>query len=255
MQHVAGRLKLNSKQTNSNDLLHTQIILPNNYFDDMSKKPGERELEDNVIHWLLEEENPPVRYLTLTKLLQKPETDSEVQQAKARLMEYNLTQGILKHSTEFWKDDDRAYWKYTGKYWQLIFVGQFMADGKDPRIAEGVHDRLNKRKWVMKSGGQCLTANLLAAFMRLGYGDHPVVIEEIESLANRVIADSGIKCTVMDYSLLSHCYMALPKLLLCFGEIPQEKRSAVVKSAIELIAKTLVAHQVYVYVPAHRKEW
>ena len=60
-------------------------------------------LQDKVIHWLLEDENPVVRYLTLTKLLKKSERASEVQQAKAHLMEYEVTQGILKHSKEIWR--------------------------------------------------------------------------------------------------------------------------------------------------------
>jgi len=213
------------------------------------------EFQDNVLNWLLEPDNPPVRYLTLTRLLKKSESAPEVRQSKARLMEYAVTQGILEHRGEFWPDDKRAYWKYTGKYWQLIFLGQFLADGYDPRITEGVHGILNNRKWITKSGGQCLTANLLAAFIRLGYGNHPVVIEETDALAHRVLADNGIMCAAMEYSLLSRCYMALPKLLLCFGEIPSEKRSPAVNKTIELIVETLLAHEVYVYVPGTRKQW
>lgn len=213
------------------------------------------QIKDDIIHWLLEDENPPVRYLTLTKLLKQPETTSEVEQTRARFMEYSVTQGILKHSQEFWENDDRAYWKYTGKYWQLIFLGQFFADGKDPRIVEGVHDVVSKRKWVMKSGGQCLTASLLNAFRRLGYGDHPVIIEETEALANRIVTDRGITCTEMDYSLLSCCYMAVPKILLLFAEVPSQKRSVNVNLAIELLVKKLLENEVYVYVPSARKEW
>jgi hypothetical protein len=212
-------------------------------------------MHDRVIHWLLEDENPPVRYLTLTRLLKKPETSSQVQQTKARLMGYKVTQEILKHSKEFWKDDDRAYWKYTGKYWQLIFLGQFMADGRNPSIVEGINDILNKRKWVMKMGCQCLTANLLAAFRRLGYGDHPIVIEETESLANRIVAEHGIKCAGMDYSLLPRCHMALPKLLLLFAEIPSQKRSVNVNSTIELFVQKLLENEIYICVPSNRKEW
>lgn len=212
-------------------------------------------IQDPVLNWLLEENNPPVRYLTLTHLLNKPESNSDVQQCQVHLMQYDVTQGILEHHQEFWKDDDRAYWKYTGKYWQVIFLGQFLADGSDSRIAEGVNDLLNTRKWVTTQGGQCLTANLLAAFMRLGYQRHPVVLEETEALAARIVAEGGIICSAMGYSLLSHCYMALPKLLLCFGEIPQERRSATVNTAIELIVKTLLDHEVYFYIPGTRKAW
>jgi hypothetical protein len=210
---------------------------------------------DAVVDWLLEENNPPVRLLTLTRLLHRPEVDAEVQQTRARLMRYSVTQGILAHGTEFWPDDDRAYWKYTGKYWQAIFLGEFLADGRDSRIAGGVRDLLAHRKWVNKRGGQCLTANLLAAFMRLGYGAHPVVLEESEALAERILSDQGIACEAMGYSLLPRCYMALPKLLLCFGEVPPAERSPAVRDAIEWIGQALIASQVYVYLSGHRKAW
>jgi hypothetical protein len=210
---------------------------------------------DAILNWLLEEDNPPVRLLTLTRLLHRPETDAEVQEARARLMAYSVTQGILAHGEQFWPADDGAYQKYTGKYWQVIFLGQFLADGRDPRIAGGVRDLLAHRKWVNKGGGQCLTANLLAAFRRLGYGDHPVVLEETEALAERIVADQGIECGAMSYSLLSHCYMALPKLLFCFGEVPPEERSPAVTGAIEWISQELIRRQVYIYVPGNRKAW
>jgi len=213
-------------------------------------------ITDPVLEWLLEQNNPPVRYLTLINLLNLPDKSAEAQQTKSRLMEYKVTQEILRHSEQFWKeDDDRAYWKYTGKYWQLIFLGQLLADGKDSRISEGAYDILEKRKWVTTSGGQCLTANLLAAFRRLGYGDHPVVIEETESLAKRIVEDHGVKCTVMDYSLLPQCYMALPKLLHLFAEIPAPERSEIVNKAIDLIVKKLLENEIYVYVPSNGKNW
>jgi hypothetical protein len=197
-----------------------------------------------------------VRLLTLTRLLDRPETDAEVQEARARLMDYSVTQGILAHSEQFWADDQRAYQKYRGKYWQVIFLGQFLADGQDSRIAGGVSDLLADRKWVHRwGGGHCLTANLLTAFHRLGYGDHPVVVEETEALAERLLADEGIDCEVLTYSPLSRCYMALPKLLLCFGEVPIQNRSQAVRDAIEWITQTLLDHQVYVYVPGNRKAW
>ena len=57
---------------------------------------------DEILNWLLEEDNPPVRLLTLTRLLGRPDTDPEVQDARAHLMDYSVTQGILAHADEFW---------------------------------------------------------------------------------------------------------------------------------------------------------
>jgi hypothetical protein len=49
--------------------------------------------------------------------------------------------------------------------------------------------------------------------------------------------------------------MALPKLLLCFAEVPQKKRSKTVSKAIERITSDLIDVNVFVYVPGRRKEW
>jgi hypothetical protein len=208
-----------------------------------------------VIDWLLEEDNPPVRYLTLRNLLKKPETDPQVKRAKSRLMKYKVTQGILEHADEFWGNDEKAYWKYTGQHWQVIFLGQFLADGKDPRIARGVSAMLAKRTWVISGGGQCGTANVLAGLTRLGYGNHPVVEKEREALAQRVVRDGGIDCGPMAYSLLPRCYMAQPKLLLCFSQVPPQDRTPPMKSAIKMLAGRLIEHEVFVYVPGNQKEW
>jgi hypothetical protein len=114
---------------------------------------------------------------------------------------------------------------------------------------------LQTRSWVTKTGGQCLTANILAAFMRLGYGGDPLVVQETENLAQRTVADSGIRCNVMDYSLLPRCHMAQPKLLLCFSLIPENKRTPAVKSAISVLVRNMLDAEVFVYVPGHQREW
>jgi len=210
----------------------------------------------DVLEWLLQPDNPPVRYLTLTNLLHKAPESAEARKTRARMMDYPVTQDILRHAGEFSQEDkNRAYWKYTGKYWQLIFLGQFLADGRDPRIEGWAQDLLEKRDWVNRAGGQCLTANVLAAFMRLGYGKHQVVAAETESLAKRVLDDGGIRCTAMDYSLLSRCHMAQPKLLLCFSMIPVEKRSSAVNSAVRVLLANLLGTELFVYVPGRQKEW
>jgi hypothetical protein len=212
-----------------------------------------------AIDWLLEEDNPPVRYLTLKYLLRKADADPELARAKSWLMQYKVTQGILKHGGRFWSDDDKAYEKYTGKYWQVIFLGQFLADGKDPRIAAGIGTILGEHEWMLrlpiKDGAHCLTANVLAALTRLGYGEHPVVRLEREALAQRVVKDGGIDCGVMGYSLLPYCYMAQPKLLLCFSQMSPKSRSPAIKSAIKLLVSRLLEREVFVYVPGNQTDW
>ena len=210
---------------------------------------------ERTIHWLLENDNPPVRYSTQTDLLALAPDSSEVRQSREQLMDYSVTRGILEQADSFWLDDAKAYWKYTGKYWQVIFLGQFLADGHAPALREGLERLLADRGWVSRAGGQCLTANLLAAFMRMGYREHPLVQAETEALARRIANDGGVACHVMAYSLLSHCYMSIPKLLLCFSLVPEDARSRTVKRAISLLAQQLIDHEVFVYVPGNRRSW
>ena len=210
---------------------------------------------DAILDWLLEWDNPPVRLLALTRLLHEPETDPAVQETRARWMDYAVTQGILAQADTFWQSGPRTLWSYQGRHWNTVYLGHFYADGQDPRIAPGVERHLRERGWVWSNCFQCMTACMLAAFRRLGYGDHPVVVEETEALAQRTLDDGGIACRAMNNSLLTHCHMALPKLLLCFGEVPPEQRSPAIEGAIALVAEALLAREVYVYVPGNRKAW
>ena len=214
---------------------------------------------DDTIQWLLGEDNPPVRYLTLMHVLGRDPESPEAREAKSRLMDYEVTREILAHGAEFWHPEGPAfrasYQKYRGRFWQMIFLGQFLADGHDPRIASGVESILEAREFVDRRGLQCLTANILCAAMRLGFADHAIVVEEVEALAQRIVEADGIACEAVGYSLLEHCYMCIPKLIPCFAEIPAAERSETVSAAIELLAGKLIDNQVHVYVSAHRKAW
>jgi len=214
---------------------------------------------DGTIQWLLGADNPPVRVLTSVHLQGCAPESSDVRDAKSHLMDYEVTREILAHGSEFWPPKGPAfgssYQKYRGRFWQMIFLGQFLADGHDPRIAPGVESILEARKFVDKRGIQCLTANVLCAGMRLGLGDHPIVADEVEALARRIVKDGGVACEAMGYSLLKHCYMCVPKLIFCFAEIPEDERSESVKTAIELLAGKLIENQVHIYVSSHRKAW
>lgn len=215
-------------------------------------------MKKEAMNWLLGEDNPPVRYLTLRNLLDKPEDDPEVLETAGKLMSCKVTVEILKHAENLLTEKESSgnyYWKYSNKYWQLIFLSQFLADGSDTRIGKLVKDILTHRKWNLKSKWQCFTAIFLNALVRLGYGEHPVVAEEVENMAVRLVKEKGISCHEMDYSLLPCCYMARPKFLLLFGSIPEEKRSMNVKAAIRQMVDTLIENHVYMYVPSIRKEW
>jgi hypothetical protein len=82
-------------------------------------------LRADSIEWLLETDNPSVRYLTLRDLLGKPESDSETRQARQDIMSRGVVPKILAKQNEdgYWDEPERFYMaKYKGTVWQLLIL-------------------------------------------------------------------------------------------------------------------------------------
>jgi hypothetical protein len=207
--------------------------------------------KEKTIDWLLQGDNPPVRLLTLTHLLNLPEIDPKVQATREKLMDYSVAKCILKHFDEISQLGYRTFWSYKAKNWNIIYLGHFLTDGRDPRIAAFMEERLDYQ-WSLDKFA-CYSACILTAFRRLGYADHPAVIERTEALAQRFIGNEGIVCPGMNNNLLARCYVTLPKLLICFGEVPPAKRTPYMWEAIARITQGLLENHVYIYRPGNRK--
>lgn len=213
-------------------------------------------IEKETLEWLCEEDNPPVRYLTLKNLLNKP--DTMLTKEKAQLNEYSIIKKILKHNNTFWGKDKHLYRKYKGGYWQLIFLGDIFANGRNQIIKKGFEFILDEKKWHTEidnynTSGICLTANITRTMANLGYGDDSRVLDLTENIARSIVKNDGINCSVMDYSLLPQCHMALPKVLMALGSYSGKKR--IVKQAIMVLSEKLLERNIYRYVPQLQKNW
>lgn len=74
-------------------------------------------LNSNPIDWLLEKDNPLVRYFALTELLDKPFSNNAVKSAKDEIMKIGSVPKILSKQNEkgYWMGPDRFYSsKYKG---------------------------------------------------------------------------------------------------------------------------------------------
>ena len=94
-------------------------------------------LKADPIPWLLEDDNPGVRRLTLTSLLDKPESDPEVKEAGAAIMRRGAVAKILaKQKAGGWWERPEQYYtaKYKGTVWQLILLAELGADPSDERV-------------------------------------------------------------------------------------------------------------------------
>jgi len=149
-------------------------------------------LKADPLPWLLEEDNPSVRYFTLTGLMDKAESHPSVKKAKREIMKTGPVPTIL------FKQSDDGYWetaedfyvrtKYKGTVWQLMILAELGADADDGRLRKAAEFVLN---WSQDResgafayqgsarGGQhagvlpCLTGSMIWSLIRLGYLDDP----------------------------------------------------------------------------------
>src|SRR2546422_10998637 len=141
---------------------------------------------DKVLDWLLELEQPSVRYLALTQLLGKSETDSDVKHAKARIPSAGWAAEMLarRDPAGWWvRDAHPMSPKYVAMNWNLLALSDLGATRATPEV------RASCELWMEKSplnggGGGGMsngprhhshTGNMTRALIRFGYGDDPRV--------------------------------------------------------------------------------
>jgi hypothetical protein len=223
--------------------------------------------------WLLEENNPSVRYFTLRDIMDKPEGDFEVKDAKAKIMQEGVVPKILA------KQETGGYWglpenfyiraKYKGTSWQLIILAELGADEKDERIKktcdfifEHAQDPISGAFSYIssKNGGgdhervlPCLTANMAWALIRFGYLDDERVKKALEWLIKyqRFDDEPGKPPNEWPYKRWNRCYgertchSIIVKSIKVFAEIPENKRTLEMEDYISKGAEHMLNHHIY----------
>ena len=105
--------------------------------------------------WLLETDNPSVRYFTLTGILEESPSDKEVVTSKAGIMETGMVPDILgkQNPDGYWGDPKKFYTeKYTGTVWQLMILAELGAGGNNPQIARACEFILEHSQETVSGG-------------------------------------------------------------------------------------------------------
>ncbi len=230
-------------------------------------------LNSDPIDWLLEEDNPSVRYFALTKLLDKPFSDNDVKAAKDNIMKIGTVPKILSKQNEngYWMGPDEFYTsKYKGAVWQLIILAELGANEKDERIRRACEfiiaysqDRESGGFSVWHSkregGGRhsgvipCLTGNMVWSLIRFGYLGDSRVERAIDWITIYQRFDDGDSARPKGWPYdkatscfgKHSCHMGVVKALKALAEIPVEKRSKSVKETIKKAVDYLLKHDVY----------
>ncbi|MCW4034661.1 MAG: nitrogen fixation protein NifH [Candidatus Bathyarchaeota archaeon] len=230
-------------------------------------------LRNDPTDWLLETNNPSVRYFALTQILERPETDKEVTETKHNIMKTGVAPKILdKQNPEgYWETADRFYTaKYKGTVWQLIILAELGADKNDQKIKKACEFILDNSQdhqsngfsvWhsTIRGGGRhsgvipCLTGNMVWSLIKLGYIDDPRVKAAINWITKYQRFDDGDKYPpkVWPYEKATSCFskhschMGVVKALKALSAIPHDERSAQVLDTIKKGAEFMLIHHVH----------
>lgn len=218
-------------------------------------------VSDATIDWLLERDNPSVRYFALRYLFGRDDDDKEVQSARRAIMRSEPVNAILdaQEAGGYWA---QAGWGYAPKYrgtdWQILFLAELGADGRNRKVRRGCeylleHAQANHGGFSAMSGATpmggvtCLNGNLIWALIALGYGADERVTRAVEWLAGAItgegverwyaiVAGPGFVCGA---NMKKPCAWGAVKSLRALANLPERLRSARVKKATAMTAEFL----------------
>ena len=237
-------------------------------------------LKGDPTGWLLEKDNPSVRFFTLTEILDRLENDPEVREAKHEIMTNGVVPKILalQQNGGHWETPESFYSaKYKGTVWQLIILAELGAEEKDERIKKACEFILRNSQ-DRESGGfsnakskigggshdsvlPCLTGNMVWSLIRFGYLEDYRVQQGINWIITYQRFDDGVEeelrgwpydrqghphCWGYTHSRRIHtCHMGVVKALKALAEMPPDKRSKDVKNTIVKGAEYMLKHHIY----------
>ena len=229
-------------------------------------------LNADPINWLLEKDNPSIRYFTYVDILNQPEDNPEVQEARQQIMLESPVRDILErqHTPEYLKAYPRFYtYKYKGLVWSLILLAELGAS-LTPEIAAQCEYLLGNsqeplqggfsQNTALKTGGgrmaeviPCLTGNMVFVLLRFGYFDDARLQKGIDWLTSYMRFNDGAELDpqVMPYAKYEMCWgrhtchMGVVKALKAFGEIPPHLRGDAVNDTIQKAAEFMLIHHIY----------
>ncbi len=228
-------------------------------------------LKADPIPWLLEPDNPSVRYLTFTEILDRPEHDQEVTTARRDIMRIGNVPDLLVGLTDagYWEPINAYYHpRYTGSAWRFMLLAEFGADGELEEIRKiadylyeyaqldsgGFSARNMSSRLPEASGTPCFTGNMVWSCIRLGYIEDPNVQKGIDWLIKYSRFDDGNVTSWPEWLPQDPddgcwgrhtCFRGVIAHLQALAEIPVEKRSAQVQQTLEAGAEYLLIHHVY----------
>ena len=205
---------------------------------------------EKALDWLLEENQPSIRYLALTQLLGKSPTDSVVREARARIPSTGWVSEILsrRDPAGWWVGGARLYQpKYLSTNWMLLILSDLGVDRTLPSV------RRSCELWIRrfatpdgsfgldggKKGHLCLAGNTARALIKFGYEDHPAVRRALDWLVRTANPLGGWSCWGSGRNLDSW------EGLSAFAVYPRSKWTPAMKECVEKGCEFFLERELY----------
>jgi hypothetical protein len=214
--------------------------------------------DERTTTWLLEEEQPSVRYLTLTRLLDKTEKDPEVESARASMVRKGWVADILRDQRPggWWvAAENPCVPKFVGTNWMLLVLADLGLKA-DPFVSTAC------LRWISQlskpDGGfsppswskshLCVTGNAARALVQFGYEDHPKVRGAFRWLVENQAEKGGWSCFGSGRNLDSWEPMS------ALAALPRRKWTKSMKQAVENGAEFYLERELHIQ-GAHYEPW
>lgn len=225
---------------------------------------------ETPLDWLLERDNPSVRYWALRDLLDKPEDSPEVMSTREDIMGSSLVTSILKsqHSDGYWVHERDMYLpKYKATTHQLLILAEAGAT-RTSMIEKGIEQvyrfqrnsghfltqlpKSERGKDSVVKDGCCFDGNILYYLNHFGYLDDPRTGKLLDFINDYYDSENtGWKCRAYpinpDAVFPVNCYMGATKILKAFSMIPKKKRGAQMNEIIEQETEKILEQRIYKY--------
>ena len=215
-------------------------------------------LNQNIINWLLEENNPSIRYRTLVELLDKKLNNPDVIEIKSQIAISKPVEKIFlkMHPDGYWYIFDKRknqgagdgveYFDYKTTHFNLAFLAELGMDCNDKRILLAVNRYLNLQQEDGDFLGHfsCLYAYNLRAFIMMGFKNDKRIQNTINLLLNTKRYDGGYLCDIHEgkrkNKLVKSCIRGSIKALTAYAILPELWNTPRCKSLIKYFLKRQV---------------
>jgi hypothetical protein len=203
-----------------------------------------------VMDWLLEPDQPAIRYLSLTQLQGRSETDEEVRRDRGLITATGWAAQILASQSPsgWWVSGEKLYTpKYLSTNWMLLMLsdlGMTKADKRISRVCELWIERFSKPDGGFAMNGAskshlCTTGNTARALVKFGYANHPKVKSSFEWMVKNAAPKGGWSCFGSGRNLDSW------EPLSAFAVYPREKWTRGMKESVEKGAEFFLEREMH----------